>query len=40
MNFLLNKRDTNSKYKNQEKILSTIKRYSINKSQNKLKEIL
>ena len=40
MSFSLNKKNTNSEYKNQEKILSTVRKYFVNKSQNKLKEIL
>ena len=40
MSFSLNKRDTNLEPENQEKILSIIKRYFVNESQNKLKEIL
>ena len=40
MNSSSNKRDTNLKPENQEKILSTVKRYSVDESQNKLREIL
>ena len=40
MNSSLNKRDTNSESENQEKILSTVKRYFTNENRDKLKEIL
>ena len=40
MSSSLNERDTNSELGNQEKILSTVKRYSADESQDKLKEIL
>ena len=40
MNFSLNKKNTNLRPKNREKILLTIKRYFVDEDQNKLKEIL
>ena len=40
MSSSLNKKNTNLEPRNQEKILSTIKRYFVNKSQDRLKEIL
>ena len=38
--FSLNKRDISLEYKSQEKTLLIVKKYLINKNQNKLNEIL
>ena len=40
MNFSLNKKNTNLKLESQERILLTIKKYSVDENQNKLKKIL
>ena len=40
MSFSLNKRNINLESRNQEKILLIIRRYFVNESQDKLKEIL
>ena len=40
ISFSLNKRDTSLEYENRKRILSIIKKYSVNENQDKLNEIL